>query len=547
MLVGMANGLLRLPEIPPDQRTPLVEALLAIICAQHDRIRQLEESVQLLRDEIAVLKGQKPRPKIAPSRLETPPTPPPAVEGEPKKKRPGSDKQPKNAQLTITNEERVPFPNPPAGSVSNGYVEYIVQELILRPQVTRYLRECIRTPDGQTLLAPLPADVLPGQHFGPDLIRYILHQYHHNQVTQPLILEELTQFGIVISAGQINNILTEGKEVFHAEKAEVLTAGLNTASYIQVDDTGARHDGKNGYCTHIGNEFFAYFESTDSKSRINFLQVLRGSHTDYAINETALAYWKKYGLSAALLAALSEGPTHFCDAAAWNAHVQTLGITTDRLVRITTEGALLGSLIEHGVSPNLTVLSDGAGQFNILVHAACWIHAERPLARMIPHNEQHRLAIEQARQQIWELYQDLKGYQQQPLPEQVPALTARFEALCSQTTVYPNINQVLKDMREHQADLLRVLAQPEVPLHNNASESDIRDYVKKRKISGSTRSAEGRRCRDTFASLKKTCRKLGVGFWDYLRDRIRGIGAIARLADLIHRRTESAQAEAVPT
>lgn len=547
MLVGMANGLLPLPEIPPDQRTPLVEALRAIICAQHDRIRQLEETVQLLRDEIAVLKGQKPRPKISPSKLETPPTPPPAAEGEPKKKRPGSDKKPKNAQLTITNEERVPFPNPPVGSVSNGYVEYIVQELILRPQVTRYLRECIVTPDGQTLLAPLPADVLPGQHFGPDLIRYILHQYHHNHVTQPLLLEELTQFGIVISAGQISHILTEGKEVFHAEKAEVLTAGLNTASYIQVDDTGARHDGKNGYCTHIGNEFFAYFESTDSKSRINFLQVLRGSHADYAINETALTYWKKYGLSAALLAALSEGPTHFGNAAAWNAHLQTLGITTERLVRITTEGALLGSLIEHGVSPTLTVLSDGAGQFNILVHAACWIHAERPLARMIPHNEQHRVAIEQVRQQIWELYQDLKAYQKQPLPEQTPALTARFETLCAQSTVYPSINQVLKDMREHQADLLQVLAQPEVPLHNNASESDIRDYVKKRKISGSTRSDEGRRCRDTFASLKKTCRKLGVGFWDYLRDRVRGLGLIPPLADLIRQRTKSAQAEAVPT
>jgi hypothetical protein len=545
--MGMANGLLPLPEIPAEQRTPLVEALLAIIGAQHDRVRQLEETVQLLRDEIAVLKKQTPRPKIAPSKLETPPTPPPAADGEAKKKRPGSDKQSKNALLTITQEQRIAFPDPPTGSVSYGYVEYLVQELILRPQVTRYLRERIVTLDGKTLLAPLPADVLPGQHFGPDLIGYILHQYHHNHVTQPLLLEELTQVGFVISAGQINNLLTEGKEVFHAEKAEVLTAGLHTANYIQVDDTGARHDGKNGYCTHIGNEFFAYFESTDSKSRINFLQVLRGSHTNYAINETALAYCQKYGLSAILLAALSQGPTHFRDAAAWNAHLQTLGITTERIVRITTEGALLGSLIEHGVSPTLTVLSDGAGQFNILVHAACWIHAERPLARMIPHNEQHRVAIEQVRQQLWELYQDLKAYRLQPQPEQVPLLTARFEKLCSQQTVYPSINHVLKDMRSHQADLLQVLAQPEVPLHNNASESDIRDYVKKRKISGSTRSPEGRRCRDTFASLKKTCRKLGVGFWDYLRDRIRGIDAITRLADLIHQRTASAQAVAVPT
>ena len=273
---------------------------------------------------------------------------------------------------------------------------------------------------------------------------------------------------------------------------------------------------------------------------------MRGQHRDYVINETAVAYWEKYGLAAALIASLREGPTQFIDAAAWNERLQALGITGSRHVRITTEGALLGSLIAHGVSPELVVLSDGAGQFNILVHAACWVHAERPLTRMIPHNEQHRLAIEQVQQQIWDLYQDLKAYRQQPQPEQVPVLTARFEALCSQKTVYPSINQVLKDMHEHQADLLRVLERPEVPLHNNASESDIRDYVKKRKISGGTRSDDGRRCRDTFASLKKTCRKLGIRFWDYLRDRVRGLGQITRLADMIRQRAEEAAARRAP-
>ena len=529
----MANGLPPIPDIPSEQRTPLVEALLALICAQQDRIRALEETVQQLRDEIAILKGQKPRPQIAPSQLEQRPPQPPLAEGQ---KRPGSEKRPKNAQLTITQERRIPFPDPPPGSVSKGYEEYIVQELVIRAEATRYLRERIVTPDGQSLLAPLPADVLPGQHFGPDLISYVLHQYHHNHVTQPLLQDELAQRGIVISAGQINHILTEDNQIFHEEKAELLTAGLATAKYIQVDDTGARHQGKNGYCTHIGNEFFAYFASTESKSRLNFLRVLRGEHRDYVINEVAVAYWQKYGLAAALIASLTEGPAHFIDAAAWNARLQALGITGTRLVRITTEGALLGSLIAHGVSPELMVLSDGAGQFTILIHAACWVHAERPLERMIPHNEQHRLAIEQVQQQIWELYRDLKAYRQQPQPDQMPVLTARFEALCRQRTVYPSINNVLNEMREHQADLLRVLERPEVPLHNNAAESDIRDYVKKRKISGGTRSDDGRRCRDTFASLKKTCRKLGVRFWDYLRDRIRGLGQIPRLADLIHQR-----------
>ena len=80
-----------------------------------------------------------------------------------------------------------------------------------------------------------------------------------------------------------------------------------------------------------------------------------------------------------------------------------------------------------------------------------------------------------------------------------------------------------------------------MPLHNNASESDIREYVKKRKISGGTRSTAGRHCRDTFASLKKTCRKLGVNFWNYLQDRVRGLGKVARLDDLIRQRAAAKQ------
>ncbi len=116
---------------------------------------------------------------------------------------------------------------------------------------------------------------------------------------------------------------------------------------------------------------------------------------------------------------------------------------------------------------------------------------------------------------------------------QRPVLEARFDALVDQRTSYPSIDGVLKEMRDHKDDLLRVLVRPEIPLHNNAMESDIREFVKRRKISGGTRNEAGRRCRDTFASLKKTCRKLGVRFWDYLQDRVCGLGQIPRLADLI--------------
>jgi hypothetical protein len=255
-------------------------------------------------------------------------------------------------------------------------------------------------------------------------------------------------------------------------------------------------------------------------------------------------------LAPAVVAAWCAGPRRFAAEAAWQARLAELGLTAALHVRLATEGALLGQLLEQGMSPELVILSDGAPQFDILVHASCWIHAERPLARAVPYNEAHRAALEQVRRQRWELYQDLKRYRQQPDAASKPALEARCDALVGQKTDYPaSIGNALKEMREHKADLLRVLDRPEVPLHNNGSESIIRGYVKTRKISGGTRSAAGRRCRDTFCSLKKTCRKLGVSFWQYLQDRLLGRGQVARLANRIRQRAAEASAkgvEAVP-
>lgn len=525
---------MELPEIPPEERTPLVESLLGIIRQLLDRVQQLEETNQQLRDEIARLKGLKPRPEIKPSMLEAKPK----TEGKEGGKRPGSAKRPKTAELVIHREERLYPEVIPVGATFRGFEPYVVQELIINNENTRYLRARYDLPEGGSVLAPFPQGVLPveGGHFGARLITYILDQYHQAQVTEPLLLEQLWEYGIDISTGQLHHILTENKDVFHQEKGEILAAGLSESSYVGTDDTGARHQGKNGYCTALGNDLFAFFESTNSKSRLNFLHVLQGSQRDYAVNETALAYWERQKLPAALFEQLSQEPREFADAEAWQARLTALAITDERHVRIATEGALLGGLIARGVSPDLVVLSDGAPQFVVLVHAACWIHAERPLAKLIPCNEEHRVAIEKIRTPLWELYKDLKAYRAQPDEAQRPVLTARFEALVEQRTGYPSIDGVLKEMRDHQADLLRVLERPEVPLHTNAVESDIREFVKRRKISGGTRSDAGRRCRDTFASLKKTCRKLGVRFWDYLHDRVRGLGEIPRLADLIRQR-----------
>jgi len=528
-----------IPPIRPEEQTPLVEALVAILQQLIDRVGQQDVTIQQLRDEIAQLKGQKPRPTLRPSELERAPAQTTPPEGG---KRPGSAKRPKTAELTIHHEQPLHLDHPPEGATFRGYEPYVVQELVIHSQNTRYLRARYDLPTGGSVLAPFPVGVLPvgGGHFGANLVAYILDQYHQAQVTEPLLLEQLWEYGIDISAGQLHRILTENLEHFHQEKDEVRAAGLAVSSYLGTDDTGARHQGKNGYCTVIGNDLFAVFESSDGKSRLNFLHVLHGRHRIYAINATTLAYWERQQLAAALVEQLTQGPQTFVGEPAWQARLTALGIVDQRHVRIATEGALLGGLVATGVASDLVVLSDGAPQFDVLVHASCWIHAERPLVKLVPYNDQHRAVIEQVRGQIWNLYRDLKAYRAQPDAAQRPVLEARFDTLVEQPTGYPSIDGVLKEMRSHKADLLRVLERPEVPLHNNAMESDIREFVKRRKISGGTRNDAGRRCRDTFASLKKTCRKLGVRFWDYLQDRIRGLSRLPRLAALIRQRAAAA-------
>jgi hypothetical protein len=533
---------INLPEIRPEERTPLVETLLATIRQLADQLVKLELTLQELRDENARLKGQKTRPDIKPSTLEQPAKPGTPTEQTPRRR--GKPNGPRTADLVIDQTIPLLTSELPQGAKFRQREDYVVQELEIRTVTTKYQRARYDLADGGSFLTPFPPGILPveGGHFGAKLVAYVLSQHYQAHVTQPVLLEALWDMGIVISAGQLQRLLTEHKDAFHEEKAEILRVGLTSASYIGTDDTGARHQGQNGYTTAIGNDFLASFTTTDSKSRLNFLQLLQGEQRLYSCNAAAQAYWKEHHLPQEPSAKLTQGETRdFASEEAWKTHLAALDIRSERHVLTATEGALLGGLIEHGVSPELVVVSDGALQFVIVWHAACWIHAERPLLKMVPHNEEHRVVIEGLREQIWELYKDLKAYKAHPDETQRGLLEARFDALVDQRTGYPNVNQVLKSLRKHKADLLRVLVRPEPPLHNNAMESDIRDFVKRRKISGGTRSDSGRRCRDTFASLKKTCRKLGVNFWAYLQDRVSGLGGVPRLASVVCEKVQAAK------
>jgi len=537
-------------EIPAEQRTPLVDALLRVIAQLQatnlelqTTIQRQQQRIEQLEEEIRRLKGLPETPKRPPqpSTLNDPSGPPSEADKQkpttPDGKRPGSAKRSKTQHLIVHDDVPLPLDGLPDGTKFLGYQDFTVQDLKVEPHNTRYRRGRYQLPDGTIQIAPLPEDVT--SHFGPTLRQYVLYQHFHNHVTQPLLHEELLELGVDISAGQVNRLLTEGHEAFHAEKDSLLPAAREVSSYLQTDDTSARHQGKGGHTLHIGNDFFASFFTTDTKSRVNFLKILLEPHAGYLFNGDALFYLECFEAPKKLRTQLQPdtGWTLYDDAS-WEAQLDAWKITSAEQRRLLTESALWANLIAQGLYNDLVLISDDAAQFKLLafLHALCWVHMERHVARLIPLTDDERAAHEAARDAIWNYYQRLKAYRESPTPQLRGRLEKDFDRLFLKKTGWPELDEQLQKIHGKKSELLVVLEHPEIPLHNNLSENDIRQYVKKRKISAGTRSDLGRRCRDTFLSLKTTCRKLGVTFWRYLQNRIRRLDDIPPLAELIRRK-----------
>jgi transposase IS66 family protein len=492
-------------------------------------VLEAHETIKQLKDEISRLKGQKSRPKFPPANL---------CKGDRGGDKGAAKKLTFDLSIPglkkIKHQEIVISPsNIPVGSRFKGYSDFYVEELNIEALKIKYRLAVYEAPSGEILRGHLPFN-LKGKHFGPELVAYCLDQYHGRCVTRPQLLEQLLGFGVEISSGELDNLLIVDKDIFHEEKAAVFEAGIAYSDHLNTDDTGARHAGKNGYCTHIGSPLFCYFESTFSKSRTNFLEILRGQHVDYILSEDALLYAFDQGISARAQTKMDDNvDKRFGDKKSWQQFLKSKKIVSEKDQRIATESALLGSAIFHGLKPNMLIMSDAAGQFRILIHALCWIHEERHYRKFISLSEDELILINGIRDAIWNLYEQLKEYKNTPKEELRVRIEEEFDGLFNCKTENRAINDLLKNTLSRKEGLLRVLDYPELPLHNNDSERDIREYVKKRKISGSTRSDLGRRARDTFASLKKTCKKHGICFWDYLRDRTGMLGQIKPLSVLI--------------
>src|ERR1700690_1579520 len=326
---------------PPDLDALSSADLKVLVLTLLARVAELDRTVLAQRDEIARLKGLKGRPVIKPSGMEK------ATEPKPGGKRAKHRGRGKVTPWVTLETKLLRAAAVPPGSQFKGDEPYQVQDLVITARVVRYRRERWLTPAGETIVAPLPGGIRG--HFGAELRRYVLMQYHQGQVTVERLVTQLQAIGVSISKRQVMRLLIDGQDVFLDETREVLRAGLATADWVTVDDTGARHRGANAVCTQIGNDSFAWFGTTGSKSRQNFLELLRAGHTGYVVNDVALEYMREHYLSGTVVRHLAgHEQRQFADQAAWQRHLEQLGITalevTPEPVRVATEGALWGAV-----------------------------------------------------------------------------------------------------------------------------------------------------------------------------------------------------------
>ena len=323
------------------------------------------------------------------------------------------------------------------------------------------------------------------------------------------------------------------------EDAAVLHAGLVSAPFVTVDDTGARHAHDNFYTTQIGGEHFTAFRTTKSKSRLNFLSLLRGNYQDYVLNDAALAYLEQRKVDPALLARLRmREPGQFASQVPFLEYLAGKGIDIfDKpLIRTLGEASMWGTIRHHGLLGDTVIVSDDAGQFRVANHALCWIHAERLIHKLMPATPRQVVQVNAVRDLVWCFYKALKAWKQKPAPEAADAFRQRFDRVFSIRTGYEDLDKLLARLHRRKDELLKVLEHPQIPLHTNASENDLRSVVTKRKISGGTMSRDGRIVRDTMLGLMKTCKKLGLSFYHFLGDRLgiaNGDTAMPPLATLV--------------
>ena len=157
----------------------------------------------------------------------------------------------------------------------------------------------------------------------------------------------------------------------------------------------------------------------------------------YVVDKAAIRYMKEEKLPAAPFHKLQlSKDKNFETIESWQEHLKHLGVKKERHVRIATEAALFAGCLVKGLRRDLIILSDDAGQFNVplMLHALCWIHAERLLKKIVPITDVGAKELDTVISDFWVLYGDLKDYRRKPSDLLRQEITTRFDELFQRKT-----------------------------------------------------------------------------------------------------------------
>jgi len=505
--------------------------------------RALREEIQRLRDENNRLKGEQGKPQVKPSKKATTSSKGDHSSEPERRIRKPRERRAKVTQIQVDREVTLILDRTqlPEDAEIKGYVPVIVQDVRLMTDNVRFLKEKrYSSSQNKTYLAELPAGY--DGEFGPGIHALVRVMYHAVNTSEPKIVEFLKYVGVSISDGQVSNMLVKNQETFHAEKDAVYQAGLGSSPWQHVDETGTRVNGVNQHCHAVCNPLFTAYMTTDKKDRQSVIDVLtNGRPRIYLLLPESVEWLRQTQVSDAVLARVSALPqTQTFDESQFTQLLdEQLSDVNIQHRRLILEAALITAYHHQSDVPVVhTLLCDDAPQFKRVTAdlALCWIHDARHYKKLAPAVAHHRQLLEQFTDRYWDFYRQLRGYRQNPTPEHALRLETEFDQLFSTVTGYAALDRRIALTRDNKDALLLVLRHPELPLHNNSAEIEMRRRVRKRDVSFGPRTDEGKRAWDTFATLLATTQKLGVSFYRYVYDRVSAANQIPNLADLITQR-----------
>ena len=524
--------------IVDEQLRDFVKELLNVLEAQQAEIKALRGENQQLRDEINRLKGEKGQPKFKASRQKSGDVSSESERRERRRQRKGR----KHDQIEIDQEIVLPVDGEslPGDAQFKGYAPHIVQDIEVRTNNTRFLREKYYSPsEGKTYTAPMPAGY-EGE-FGPVIHAQVLMLHFAGNMTHSRIHDWLTQLGIKISTGQISRWLSDDHDPFHAEAQAAYEANLAECPWQHIDETGTRVSGDNRHCHITSSPLGTHFHTLDSKSRQAALQALqKQDERHYLLNEEALGLMKKWKIPDKHLGSLE---CHFPREVQSQSFTESwldehFKLNTNQRRQMLDALAIAAYHTQTDLPVVQLLIADDAPQFRYLTAelALCWVHEGRHYKKLKPALAYHRNLQGKFLRLFWRYYRCLKRYQEHPTPQAAARLSHQFDRLFAIRTGYDALDKLIARTQAHKVPLLMVLHHPEIPLNNNPAELGARRRVCKRRVSYSPNSEQGLRAWDTFMSLAATTQALDISFFHYLRDRLMNQDSIPPLAEIIRTR-----------